>query len=87
MAVCRAVVCVATLAFVLVLTVATSFRTPVVVFSAIAAMMGGTVWLGANRSTLQEAAARLSALDATKERMIDAVAAQNGWSTLVPTAH
>ncbi len=81
----RAVIYVAALTFLLVLTVATPFRTPIVVFSTIAAMMGGTVWLGANKSTLQEAAAHLAALDAVKNKMIDRVASANGWCDLTPT--
>ncbi len=71
----------------LVLTVAGTFRTPTVVFSAVAAIIGGLVWLGASRSSLQEAADELAALDAVKNRMIDKVATENGWRDMTPTVH
>ena len=83
----RAAIVGAAVAFVLVLTVAGSYRTPTVVFSAIAAMIGGTVWFGANTSSLREAEDALRALDAIKNRMIDQVAADNGWRDLTPTVH
>lgn len=87
MALSRAVVVVSLLALALVLTMAGAWRTPAVVFSAIAGAIGGTVWLGASRTSRDEAAAALTALDLTKARMIDEVAARNGWRDLTPTLH
>ena len=83
----RAAVVGAMLVLALVLTIAGSYRTPIVVFSAFAVMIGGTVWLGASKSSMQETRDALSALDATKNRMIDQVAAENGWRDLTPTVH
>ena len=71
----------------LVLIVVTSYRTPTVVFSAVATMIGGVVWLGASKSSLQDAHDELATLDATKNRMIDQVAADNGWRDITPTVH
>lgn len=87
MALSRAAVIVAVLTLVLVSTVAGSWRTPAVVFSAIAAAIGGTVWLGASRTSRDETVEKLAALDRTKSRMIDEVAARNGWRDLTPTVH
>ncbi len=77
----------AAVVFTLVLTIAGSYRTPSVVFSAVAVMIGGTVWLGASKSSLAEAEDELAALDVTKNRMIDKVAAENGWRDLTSTRH
>lgn len=71
----------------LVLTVAGTFRTPVVVFSAIAAALAGTVWLGASKSSLRELEEQLRSLDAIRNRMIDKVAAANGWRDHTTTVH
>ena len=87
MAVSRAVVVAALAVLAVVLTVAGSWRTPEVVFSAIAAAIGGTVWLGASRTSRDETAEKLEALDRTKARLIDDVAARNGWRDLTPTVH
>ena len=75
----RGTIVVSVLALVLVLTVAGTYRTPTIVFSAFAALIGGTVWLGANRTSIEEANGELASLDAEKSRMIDRVAADNGW--------
>ena len=77
----------AVLVIALVLTVAGSYRTPTVVFSAIASMIGGTVWYGASRSSLEEAREQMTTLEATKNRMIDRVAAENGWRDMTTTVH
>ena len=87
MALSRAAVVVSLVTLALVLTVAGNWRTPAVVFSAIAAAIGGTVWLGASRTSRDENAEKLAALDRTKARMIDEVAARNGWRDLTPTVH
>ena len=87
MALSRAAVIVSLLTLGLVLTVAGNWRTPTVVFSATAAAIGGTVWLGASRTSRDETAERLAALDRTKAKMIDEVAARNGWRDLTPTLH
>ena len=87
MALSRAAIVVSVVVLALVMTVATSYRTPVVVFSAFAALIGGTVWLGASRTSLGEATDELASLDAVKNRMIDEVAVRNGWRDLTPTVH
>ncbi len=87
MALSRAAVAVSLGVLVLVLTLATSYRTPTVVFSAFAALVGGTVWLGASRTSLRETLDELADLDAEKSRMIDRVAARNGWRDMTPTVH
>ena len=87
MALSRAAVIVSLVTLALVLTVAEDWRTPAVVFSAIAAAIGGTVWLGASRTSRDETTEKLAALDRTKARLIDEVAARNGWRDLTPTVH
>ena len=87
MALSRAALVASLATLALVLTVADGWRTPAVVFSAIAAAIGGTVWLGASRSSRDEIAEQLAALDRTKARMIDEVATRNGWRDLTPTVH
>jgi hypothetical protein len=71
----------------LVLTVAPAYRTPTAVIGAITAVIGGTVWLGANGSSRAEAQAELAAAEAIKTQMFDEVAARNGWRELTPTVH
>ncbi len=71
----------------LVLTVAGSYRTPVIVFGAITALLGGTVWFGANTSTRADVEGRLADAEALKARLFDDVAARNGWSEMTPTVH
>ena len=83
----RAAIVVAGSVIALVSTFVGSYRTPMVVFSAFAAMIGGTVWLGASKTSLEEARDRLATLEATKNRMIDRVAAENGWRDMTSTVH
>ncbi len=83
----RAVALAGATVLVLALTIVGALRTPTVVFAAVAAAIGGTVWLGASSSSLREAVESLAALDAVRERMIDKVAGQNGWRDLTPTVH
>ena len=83
----RAAIAGAALVIALVLTIAGSYRTPTVVFSAFAMMIGGTVWLGASRTSLEETRDQLATLEATKNRMIDRVAAANGWRDMTSTVH
>ena len=83
----RAAIVAAALVIALVMTFAGSYRTPTVVFSAFAMMIGGTVWLGASKTSLEEARDRLATLEATKNRMIDRVAAENGWRDMTSTVH
>ncbi len=87
MALSRAAVIVSLLTLAVVLTVAGSWRTPAVVFSAIAGAIGGTIWLGASRTSRDETEEKLAALDRTKARLIDEVAARNGWRDMTPTLH
>jgi hypothetical protein len=70
-----------------VLTIAGSYRTPVVVLGAITAIIGGMVWLGANSSSRAEAEAELAEAQAVKARLFDEVATRNGWRDLTPTVH
>jgi hypothetical protein len=70
-----------------VLTVAGAYRTPAIVFSAFAATIGGIIWLGASKSSSDEKRDALATLDAAKNRMIDRVAAENGWRDMTPTVH
>ena len=83
----RAAMIVAALVLALAVTVAGSYRTPTVVFSAFAVLLGSTVWLGASRSSRDDAADALATLEAAKNRKIDEVAAANGWRDLTPTVH
>ena len=50
-------------------------------------IIGGTVWLGASRTSLEETRDQLATLEATKNRMIDRVAAANGWRDMTSTVH
>jgi hypothetical protein len=87
MAVSRAAAFGAGAVLLLVLTLAGSYRTPTIVFGAVSVIIGGTVWLGASRTSQAELQDRLSALDGVKSRMIDEIAAQNGWHTPPPGLH
>lgn len=71
----------------LVLTFATSYRTPTIVFGSLTAVIGGLVWLGANRSSRQEAEDERDALERKKAGLIDQVAVRNGWRDMTPTVH
>ncbi len=68
-----------------VFTVAGSYRTAPVVFGALTAIIGGTVWSGASRSSRDEAGTSLAAAEARKAALIDEVAARNGWRDLTPS--
>ena len=74
-------------ALALVFTLAGAYRTAPVVFGAITAMVGGTVWSGASRSSRDEAYAALAAAEARRSALIDEVAARNGWRGSPPTVH
>ena len=87
MTVSRAAIVASFVTLCIVMTIAEGWRTPMVVFSAIAGLMGGIVWLGASRTTHDEAREALASLDLTRSRMIDEVAARNGWRDLTPTVH
>lgn len=83
----RAAIIVGLAVLVLVMTLATTYRTPIIVFGALTAVLGGMVWLGANRSTRMELEEERATLDARKAGLIDQVAARNGWRDLTPTVH
>ncbi len=70
-----------------VFTVAGSYRTAPVVFGAITVIIGGTVWSGASRTSRDEARASLATAEAGKSRLIDEVAARNGWRDAPPGSH
>ena len=71
----------------LVFTVAGSYRTAPVVFGALTAIIGGTVWSGASRSSRDEAKTSLAAAEARRAALIDGVSARNGWRDLTPSVH
>ena len=83
----RAVALAGAVVLVLALTLVAALRTPTAVFAAVAAVLGGTVWLGASTASLREAEANRAVLCAARERMIDEVTARNGWRDLTPTVH
>ena len=64
-----------------------SLRTPVIALAAITAMIGGTVWAGASKSSGEELDARLARAEARKGALIDRIAAANGWRDITPTVH
>ena len=64
-----------------------ALQSPTILFGAIAAMIGGTVWFGANTSTRADLEQRLAALEARKASLFDAVAARNGWRDMTTTIH
>ena len=64
-----------------------AWRTPPVILTSIAAMIGGVVWGGASGSTREGLIAELAEAEADKAQMIDEVAARNGWRDLTPTVH
>ncbi len=70
-----------------VFTLAASYRTAPVILGAVTAMIGGTVWSGASRSSREEVRGRLAAAEDVKSKLIDEVAARNGWRDLTPTVH
>ena len=64
-----------------------ALQTPTILFGAIAATIGGTVWFGANTSTRADLEQRLAALETRKATLFDAVAARNGWRDMTSTIH
>ena len=64
-----------------------AWRTPPVILAAIAAMVGGVVWGGASGASREGFMAELADAEAEKARLIDEVAARNGWRDLTPTVH
>jgi hypothetical protein len=62
-------------------------RTPTILFSALTAVIGGTVWFGASRSTREDIERRLADLESRKATLFDAVAARNGWRDMTTTIH
>ena len=83
----RAAIGLGLLTLVCAFTVITELRSPTVVFGAIAAVIGGTVWFGANKSSREEIDARLAAVNARKARLFDVIAARNGWRDITTTIH
>ena len=47
--------------------------------AALTAMIGGTVWAGASRTSGEELDARLAEAEARKAALFDEVARRNGW--------
>ena len=60
---------------------------PTVLIAALTAMIGGTVWAGASKSSGEEIDARLADAEARKAALIDRVAAANGWRDMTFTVH
>lgn len=83
----RAAIWLGLLTIVLGLTVVAALRTPTIFLGAIAAVIGGIVWFGANTSTREELEGRLAAVNARKSRLFDEVAARNGWHDMTATIH
>jgi hypothetical protein len=65
----------------IVVTIAPADSTAPVILSAFTAIIGGLVWLGANKSTGDELEAKRTALEAEKADLFDRIAARNGWAT------
>lgn len=83
----RAAIWLGGLTIVLALTVISALLTPIVLFAAITAMIGGTVWFGANKSTREELQSRLASVNQRKAQLFDVVAARNGWRDMTSTIH
>ncbi len=62
-------------------------QSPTILFGALAAVIGGIVWFGANKSSLADLEQRRAALEMRKASLFDAVAARNGWRDLTSTIH
>ncbi|WP_158811577.1 hypothetical protein [Beijerinckia sp. L45] len=72
----------------IVFTIAPAYSTAPVVLSAFTAIIGGLVWLGANKSTSEELDAKRTALEAEKADLFDRIAARNGWAaSAIHTIH
>lgn len=85
MALSRVAVGISLVTLVLLVTVTGFWRAPVVMLSAITGAIGGLVWLGASRTSRDETTEGLAALDRSKARLIDEIAARNGWRDTPPT--
>ncbi len=83
----RGAIAIAAVALGLVILVAPAYRTPALVLSAIAAMIGGTVWSGASAASRAQAEALLAAADARRGALLDAVVARNGWQEASTALH
>jgi ABC-type nickel/cobalt efflux system permease component RcnA len=70
-----------------VLTIATAYGTATVIFGAITAIIAGTVWLGANKSTKEELQAQRESAEARKSELFDLIANQNGWDRDAPGSY
>ena len=80
----RAAIVMGTVTLGAVLTVASAYATPTVIFSAITAIIAGTVWLGANKSTKDELESEHAAAEARKSELFDLIANKNGWEQDAP---
>ncbi|MDR3462752.1 MAG: hypothetical protein P4L76_10620 [Beijerinckiaceae bacterium] len=67
-----------------VLTIASAYATATVIFAAITAIIAGTVWSGANKSTKDELETERAAAEARKSELFDLIANQNGWEREAP---
>jgi hypothetical protein len=67
-----------------VFTIAPAYGTATVIFAAITAILAGTVWLGASKSTKDELQSQRAAAEARKNELFDVIANQNGWDRDVP---
>jgi hypothetical protein len=72
----------------IVFTIAPAYDTAPIVLGAFTAIIGGLVWLGANKSTREELDSKRIALEAQKAELFDHIAARNGWTgSTVQTVH
>jgi hypothetical protein len=67
-----------------VFTIAPAYGTATVIFAAITAVLAGTVWLGATKSTKDELQIQRAAVEARKSELFDVIANQNGWDQDMP---
>ena len=73
--------------FVAVLLFVPAYRTAPVLLLAFTAVLGGTVWLGATKSTRDELRGQQTEAEARKGGLFDVVAARNGWADVAQTRH
>jgi hypothetical protein len=64
----------------IVFTIAPTYASAPVILAAFTAIIGGLVWLGANKSTKDELEAKRATLEAEKAALFDRIAARNGWT-------
>lgn len=83
----RAVILIGTLFLVLMFFATARSYTPALSIIAFAAIIGGTVWLGSNRTTRDETVGELNDLAKQKEKLFDEVAVRNGWRDLTAVRH